>query len=188
MFPRRLIGLASLSLTLGFATNTYAQRRPDPAPLPVYQQAPVPDRYLAQSAPPTPAPVQTTTVIVNQTEPVDSYYARQRYEVPALPPPPQVVYVQPPAPQVVYVQPCPPPVAYCPPPRPVYVCPPARYDCGPSYYGGYRSYYGSGLSLSFSFGDDCRGSSFRYRGGGHYDSGRGHGGGRGGHGGGRGRR
>lgn len=193
MFPRRLIGLASLPFALGLATDALAQRRPEPPPQFV-QQAPVPERYqvaeqevLARLREPPPPPVQT--VVIRHEEPVDAYYAsRRRCDPPPLPRPAPVVIASCPPP-VVVVDPCPPPVVYCPPPRPVY-CPPVRaYDCRPSY----RSYYrggdcDSGWSFSVRIGDGYSRSSFRYndrdcdrrydRGGrGHHGSGH-HGGGR----------
>lgn len=168
MFPRRIIGLASLSLTLGFATDSFAQRRPDPPP-PIPAATSAPERYqiaeqevLARLSEPQPAPIATTTVVVDQPEPVDAYYGR-RYDPPPLPPPPQVVYVE---------RSVPPPVVYYPAPR---------YDYAPRYRG-YHGGYHSGLSLSFRFGDDHNRSSYRHQGGHRQDRGNGHGrGGRGRH-------
>ncbi len=168
MFPRRIIGLASLPLTFGLATDTYAQRRPDPPP-PVVYDAPLPERYRVaeeevlarlhdRPVPPVVEPVRhETTVIVRHDDPVDREYARRRCDPP---PPPRVVYVEP-APVVVH----------CPPPRPapVYVCPPPRpvYDCRPRYWDTPRYWdrprCDSGFSFSISLGDDHHYTRYRYR-------------------------
>lgn len=112
MFARSMMLAASLPLTVGFASDAFAQRRPDP-PAVVVTTA-VPQRYetaqqavVVQVETPQAASCEqaiacapaATTVIVKQSEPVDEHYGRR-----ACAEAPRVVYVERPEPRVVVVE------------------------------------------------------------------------------------